>query len=178
MTLGLRSTPPLLNVVSAEPAQQHQTCLGLGGLAPASALTYQHQHEQESTLTLGVHLEACLPVWYSVAESTRLANVSKFSEKSRWLRSCEGTGTLRPVLIFRQIPRATAKPVSHVTPTSSILYGLFWLVFTGLSSSISQYLQQQTVLIGCKNMQRRACTCRRKHMLWTSAHCIPKEGAM
>jgi len=52
------------------------------------------------------------PVWYSVAQSTRCANSSKFSEKSRCERSCRWMGTPRPVRIRRLRGRAPA-PLAH-----------------------------------------------------------------
>ena len=65
------------------------------------------------------------PVWYKVATSTRCAVRSKCSLNRRWDLSSVALRTLRPVLSLRQTPRATARPGSHVTPITSILYGLW-----------------------------------------------------
>ena len=49
-------------------------------------------------------------------------------------------GTERPVRSLRQMPRATASPASHVTPTNSMRYGRLPET-AGALESISQYLQ-------------------------------------
>ena len=41
--------------------------------------------------------------------STLCARLGQFSLNKRWLRSCDSTGTERPVRIRRQMPRATCR---------------------------------------------------------------------
>ena len=57
-------------------------------------------------------------MWYSVAESTRCANSSKFSENRRCERSCRWIGTPRPVRILRL--RAAAQTIASLFSDSTV----------------------------------------------------------
>ena len=57
-------------------------------------------------------------MWYNVAESTRCANSSKFSENRRCERSCRWIGTPRPVRILRL--RAAAQTITGLYSDSTV----------------------------------------------------------
>ena len=84
-----RAVPPLAGVKPAA--------------APGSVQPARHPSPMEpQTRGTGYRPQAGrAPVWYSVAQSTRCANSSKFSENSRCERSCRWMGTPRPVRIRR-----------------------------------------------------------------------------